>query len=134
MDKIPALRKSGRELPLILIVDDEVAIAETLAELISELGYTSLVAYNGQQALKLAREHWPALVITDLMMPLLDGAHLVAELRADAASRNLPVPPMIMLTAVGARAANGVRVDAILSKPFDLDKLEQVIHRLLAKH
>jgi two-component system chemotaxis response regulator CheY len=134
MDKMPDLHKSAQELPLILIVDDEAAIAETLAELISELGYTSLVAYNGQQALKLAREHWPTLVITDLMMPLLDGAHLVAELRAEASSRDLPVPPIIMLTAVGARAVNGVRVDVIMSKPFDLDKLEQVIQRLLAKH
>src|SRR5438105_1220595 len=61
---------------LILIVDDDIPIGEMLAEVVRELGYTPLVAYNGQQALTLAREHWPALVITDQMMPFLSGTDL----------------------------------------------------------
>lgn len=132
MDKIFTSANVGEALPLILIVDDEVAIAETLAELVSELGYASLVAYNGQQALTAARERWPSLVITDLMMPVLDGAHLISELRLEASRRNLPSPPVIMLTAVGIRSVNGVSVEAFLAKPFDLNKLEQIIGRLLA--
>lgn len=132
MDKISASTQVGEELPLILIVDDEVAIAETLAELINELGYASQVAYNGQQALASARERWPSLVITDLMMPVLDGVHLIGELRTEASRRNIPSPPIILLTAVGTRSVNGVSVEALLAKPFDLNKLELIIRRLLA--
>jgi DNA-binding response OmpR family regulator len=131
MEKIATSHTSANELPLILIVDDETAIVETLAEFISELGYQSIVAYNGQQALALARKRWPSLVITDFMMPLLDGAHLIAELRAEASSRAIPAPPIILLTAVGKRNINGVHVEAMLAKPFDLDHLERTIERLL---
>ncbi|HET8842563.1 MAG TPA: response regulator [Ktedonobacteraceae bacterium] len=132
MDKIPISPRVGSNLTLILIVDDEAAIAETLADLVSDLGYTAQVAYNGQQALALARERWPALVITDLMMPVLDGARLINALHAEASSRNIPSPPIVLLTAVGTRAINGLRVEAVLAKPFDLNKLEQLIHRLIA--
>lgn len=132
MDKIPISPEAGHELTLILVVDDEAAIAETLADLVSDLGYTALVAYNGQQALALARERWPSLVITDLMMPVFDGARLINALHAEASSRNIPSPPIVLLTAVGTRAINGLHVEAVLAKPFDLNKLEQLIHRLLA--
>jgi DNA-binding response OmpR family regulator len=118
-------RKSNA--PLVLIVDDEAAIAETLADFISVLGYTSEVAYNGQQALQLAREHWPTLVITDLMMPIMDGAHLVEALHNEATDRRIAAPPIVLLTAVGTRAVNGLAVEAILAKPFNFDHLEKVI-------
>ncbi len=131
MDKNPASQESGEEPALILIVDDEAAIAETLAEFVGDLGYMAMVAYNGQQALELARERWPALVITDLMMPLLDGIHLVAELRSEAAERAIPSPPIVLLTAVSTRSVNGVRVEALIAKPFDLNQLEKIINRLL---
>jgi DNA-binding response OmpR family regulator len=132
MDETPAFHTRGPQVPLILIVDDEAAIAETLAEFIHELGYASQIAYNGQQALTLALKHWPDLVITDLMMPVLDGAHLISALQAEAAQRQTAAPPVILLTAVGTRAINGTRAEVVLAKPFDFDKLEQVIYRLLA--
>lgn len=116
---------------LILIVDDEEPIVEMLAGFIEDLGYTALVAQNGQQALKLARERWPALIITDLMMPVLNGADLIRALHAEAAARERATPPVVMLTAGSARAASHLHVDALLLKPFDLDQLERVIRRLL---
>ena len=133
MDNIPASHQLENNIPLVLIVDDEAAIVETLAEFMKELGYVSLVAYNGLQALEFARQRWPSLVITDLMMPVLDGARLIEALRAEAALRSVSSPPVILLTAVGVRAINGVHADATLAKPFDLDKLEAVIQRLLRK-
>jgi DNA-binding response OmpR family regulator len=132
MDETPAFQAPGQEVPIILIVDDEAAIAETLSDFIQELGYISQVAYNGQQALALAQKQWPTLVITDLMMPVLDGAHLIAALRAEASQRELVAPPIILLTAVGSRVVNGARAEVVLAKPFDFDHLEQIIHRLLA--
>lgn len=116
----------------ILIVDDEVAIAETLADFITELGYTPVLAYNGQEALSLAIERWPILVITDYMMPVLNGVDFVKALQAEAADRGQTLPPIIMLSAVSAaRAIKDIHVEAILAKPFDLDELETLIHRLL---
>ena len=118
---------------LILIADDEEPIVEMLAAFVEDLGHTPLLAQNGQQALALAREHWPALIITDLMMPMLSGAELVQSLRAEAAARGRAAPPIVLLTAGSARAASQLQVDALVLKPFDLDQLEQVIRRLLGR-
>ncbi len=97
---------------MILIVDDEISIAETLAEFVMELGYTPLVAYNGQQALALAREHWPILVMTDMMMPLLNGAGLIQGLRVEAKNRKKVLPPIILLSAVRRQTLTDLHVDA----------------------
>ena len=129
----PILSPAKTEPVLILIADDEEPIVEMLAAFVEDLGYTPLVAQNGQQALALAREHWPALLITDLMMPMLSGAELILSLRAEAAAHERAAPPIVLLTAGSARAASQLQVDALLLKPFDLDQLEQVIRRLLGR-
>jgi len=118
---------------LILIVDDEEPIVDLLAAFVTDLGLTPLVAQNGQQALWLARERWPALIITDLMMPLLSGADLIMALREEAAAHGRASPPIVLLTAGSARAASQLQVEALLLKPVDLDQLEQVIRHLLGR-
>jgi DNA-binding response OmpR family regulator len=117
---------------VVLIAEDERAIAEVLAAVVAEAGFSPLVAAHGQRALELAREHWPALLITDLMMPFLDGGELIAALRAEAHRRGLAGVPAILLTAAGSIRARAAGADAILRKPFDLDVLEALMHRLLA--
>jgi DNA-binding response OmpR family regulator len=113
-----------------LIAEDERVIAEVIAAVVADAGHEPLVAGHGRRALELARARWPALVITDLMMPHLDGAGLIAGLRAEAAARGLARPPAILVTsAVGAARAAGA--DAVLRKPFDLDALEALVRRLL---
>jgi two-component system, chemotaxis family, chemotaxis protein CheY len=124
-------RSREPEPPLILIADDEEAIAEMLEAFVTDLGYIPQVAHNGQQALMQARECWPALVLTDLMMPIMSGADLITALSEEAAAHGRASPFMVLLTAGSARAVNHLHVDAILFKPFDLGKLAQVIHRLL---
>ena len=118
---------------LILIVDDEEPIVDLLATFVADLGYTPLVAQNGQQALDLARECGPALIITDLMMPVMNGADLIVALRAEAAAQGRASPPIVLLTAGSRRAASQLPVEAVLLKPFDLTQLEQVIRRLLER-
>lgn len=117
---------------LILIAEDEPAIAEVLTVVVADAGYEPLLAGHGQRALELARARWPALVITDLMMPHLDGAELIAALKDEAAARGWRRPPVILLTAAGQRQARAAGADAVLSKPFDLDTLEDLMRRLLA--
>jgi two-component system, chemotaxis family, chemotaxis protein CheY len=116
---------------LILIVDDEDSIVELLAIFVTDLGYSPLVAQNGQQALDLAREHGPALIITDMMMPVMNGADLIQALRAEAAAQGRSAPPIVLLTAGSTRVASQLPVEALLLKPIDLAQLEQVIRRLL---
>ena len=119
------------ESQLILIVDDEVTIAEVLAEFILDLGYTPLMAQNGQEALELARQHRPALIMTDVMMPVMNGKDFVRALRKEADAQQKAVPPIILLTAAGKNITTDLHVDAIITKPFELDELERLLYRLL---
>lgn len=116
---------------LVLIAEDDAPIADVIAFIVEEARCTPVLARHGKEALALAERHWPALVITDLMMPLLDGAGLIAALRAAAARRNTPPPPVILLTAAGALRAEGLDADAVLHKPFDLGALDALVRRFL---
>lgn len=112
---------------LILIAEDEPPIAALVAEVVADLGGTPLLASDGRQALALAREHHPTLLVTDLMMPHLSGAELIAELQS-AGPRPIPT---ILMTAAGLQAARAAGADAVLPKPFDLDALEALLRRFL---
>jgi CheY-like chemotaxis protein len=116
---------------LVLIAEDEEPIAETLAMLVEDCGYTPLIATNGRQALELARARHPALIITDMMMPYMDGVELIATLHKDAAADGYAPTPTILLSAAGLKRMRAAGADAILPKPFDLDVLEALLHRFL---
>jgi CheY-like chemotaxis protein len=73
--------------PLILVVDDEAGVASLLAELLADEGYRTVTARDGTEALDAVRAQPPDLVITDWMMPNLNGAGLCAALGADLWNR-----------------------------------------------
>jgi two-component system, chemotaxis family, chemotaxis protein CheY len=114
----------------VLVVEDEEPISEALAYIIEEAGFVPLVASHGKQALELVRLHHPALIITDLMMPLMDGAEMIATLRADKDGLN-PVPPIVLMTAGGMKRALEVGADEVLHKPFDVADVEDILDRYL---
>ena len=115
----------------VLIVEDERSIALVVAEVVTDAGHLPMVARHGREAITLAWDHWPALLITDLMLPHLDGAALIAALRAEATAERI-MPPVILMTAGGQRYARAAGADAILLKPFDLAELETLLRRFLA--
>lgn len=117
----------------VLVAEDEPAIAEILALILAEAGYTALLAANGREALNLAHTDWPALIITDLMMPQLDGGGLIAGLRAAAATEGRPIPPIIVMTAFKRLLQPDMAPDAVLIKPFDLADLLALLERFLGK-
>ncbi len=128
----PEQRPAGvREPFLVLIAEDEEPIAEAIALLVEDCGYTPLIANNGRQALELARTRRPALVITDLMMPYLNGDELIAALRSDASKDGHQSAPTILLSAAGLRRMQSAHADVLLPKPFDLDELEALLRRFL---
>lgn len=125
----PALVRVAR---LVLIVDDERSIADALEQVVEMAGYPSLVAYNGRQAMELVQQQWPALVLSDLMMPVMDGHKLVAALSTQAAQWDLPMPTIVLLTAASPRVVVGMAVDVVVSKPFDIDVIDALLQRFLA--
>jgi signal transduction histidine kinase/DNA-binding NarL/FixJ family response regulator len=118
---------------LVLVADDNADIRRHLATVLGSR-WDIVEAGNGLQALELARSHRPDLLITDVMMPELDGFGLIAAIRADAGLASLPV---IMLSArAGQEAVGGglaAGADHYLVKPFtSADLISQVAARLEA--
>jgi DNA-binding response OmpR family regulator len=116
---------------LVLIVEDEEPLAETISFIVREAGYTPMIALHGKQALELARTRKPALLITDLMIPYLDGVALIGALRTAASLAGEPAPPIILITAANPVRARAAGADAILRKPFYLADLEVLLRRFL---
>ena len=102
----------------ILVVDDEAAIREYETSLLSELGHEVLTAADGREALRLACERRPHLVLLDIMMPELSGIEVCRQLRADPRTRDVRI---IMVSAVDAKRALEESVlagaDDFLAKP-----------------
>ena len=93
-----------------MIVDDEFGLAELIAEVLAERGYATAIAINGELGLALLRERRPALVLLDLMMPVLDGREMLSAMRSDPELATIPVVIMTALPeAVPTEDARGVR-------------------------
>ena len=114
----------------ILIVDDEFGLAEMLREMLRESGFEVTLAINGRLALEILAEGKVDLVLTDMMMPVMDGAELAAALRRDHKHRDTPV---IMMTSLPtARPQPESLFDAVLRKPFTPELLVETIAGCLA--
>lgn len=110
----------------ILIVDDEEPVRDFLAQLLADAGHRTLQAIHGNQALELVENERPDLVISDIMMPVLNGAELCRRLKAGTATNAIPV---ILMSSAGPRAADGTGADAFIAKPFDLEDMEALVGR-----
>lgn len=114
----------------ILVVDDELANAEALAQILQDEGYRVLSASNGRHGLDLLDGQTAELVIVDLMMPLMNGAEMGRQLRA----RNGGSVKILMSTSIGEDVVHRLfpDYDAFLRKPYTLDEMLGTVRRLLA--
>jgi chemosensory pili system protein ChpA (sensor histidine kinase/response regulator) len=124
------------EAPLIFVVDDSLTVRRATQRLLEREGYRVLLAKDGLDAMeKLAGEELPAVVLSDIEMPRMDGFDLVRNMRADARLAELPV---IMITSRIAQKhrdyAGQLGVDHYLGKPYDEDQLLALIARYTAAH
>ena len=114
----------------VLIVDDEVPIVDLLADIVEERGHVALRADNGAKGLELARAARPDLIISDIMMPLLDGYALLSALRSEP---DLAHTTIVLVSAgfprAGQLAANA-QADIYLRKPFDINTIEGLLDQL----
>ena len=95
--------------PSILIVEDEYGLAELLRDMLTELGYEVSLAINGRLALEVLREREIHLVLTDAMMPVMDGPELARAMRADERHRRIPIVMMTSLAAAVPSDAGPLR-------------------------
>ena len=105
----------------ILVVDDRSINREFLAALLGYAGHRVLEAADGSEALASAQRDAPALIITDLMMPVMDGLELAATLRASESYRHIPIIMMTSLPTAVAEASG--LFDVVLRKPFTPEAL-----------
>src|SRR5580698_10284646 len=80
IDQVPPEDTSAYR-PVVLVVDDESAIADTLAEILSRSGYAALTAYDGNEALESALMTPPEMLITDVVLPGMSGIELAIKMR-----------------------------------------------------
>lgn len=102
----------------ILLVDDEPSILEALEDVLSAEGYEVAVSHNGAQALDVLRRFRPDLILTDLMMPVMDGGALLKRL---GASPELSGIRVVVMSA--GRTPPPDRRVPFVTKPFELEQL-----------
>jgi two-component system chemotaxis response regulator CheY len=113
----------------ILVIDDEPAIRESVADILAAEGYPVQALARAADALESMRRERTALVLVDLVMPGMNGAELVEQLRADADPAIREVPVVLMTAALPGAAERAVAANGILRKPFELGDLLATVGR-----
>ena len=123
-----------RPQPVVLAADDDEDILELVAFRLERSGYTVLKARDGEEALQVARDALPDLVVLDVMMPKLDGFEVTRRIRADGATKAMPV---ILLTAraqdADVQAGFDAGADDYLRKPFSPQELVARVQAILGR-
>lgn len=127
-----ALDYDDTERPVILVAEDSHTVQAMVSSRLERSGYDVLSTDNGSDALRLAQERRPALVILDVEMPGMSGVEVTRLLRADEGTRDIPV---ILLTALDGetQAAAGYAAGAndYITKPFSPQELQSRVESLL---
>jgi PAS domain S-box-containing protein len=125
--RLPALARPER--PLVLVIEDEVAIARLITKYIEKMGYRAVTAYSAREGFDQAVRLKPDLITLDVLMPDLDGFALIQQLKAHPETAHIPV---IFLSIVQDRQ-QGLRLgaSAFLTKPIDERKFYETVRALL---
>ena len=125
--------QTGESKYLILVVDDSADNLAVISLYLQHLGYRVVTANNGEDAVNVATQMLPNVILMDINLPTLDGLGATRRIRETEGLRDTPV---IAITAFGTegfqRAAYDVGVSGYLTKPIDLDRMHQLIARLLS--
>jgi two-component system alkaline phosphatase synthesis response regulator PhoP len=122
---------ANNSVPRVLVVDDEQAVLDLLVYNLSKAHYEVLTAVNGRQALDLAHQAEPDLILLDLMLPIVDGLDVCRELRQTSRV------PIIMITALGEEVDRVVGLelgaDDYVTKPFSVRELMARVKAVLRR-
>lgn len=126
------LNDTTRPRPEVLIVEDSLTQAEKLKYLLEEQHYVVTAATNGKEALEAARKHPPSIIISDIVMPEMDGHTLCKEIKADKTLQNTPVILLTSLSGVEeVLKALECGADGFIRKPYEASELLSRIHYIL---
>lgn len=115
----------------ILVVDDDQTIVEVLESILDEEGYAVLHSYSGIEAIQIAKQRKPHLILLDLMLPDLHGKVVAQELRDEQAVRQIPI--LVISAARDAKdIAKTMDVQGCIEKPFQLDNLLSMVAQLVS--
>lgn len=122
--------------PLVLVVDDEKDIQRVASRVIQSLGYGLVLAHNGEEGLELARRYRPELVLTDALMPRMDGREMARRIKEESAGAAKPAKVVLMTslyTNVKYRTEGfkTYKVDDYLAKPLAFDDLRAILQKHL---
>ena len=120
-------------MPRILLVDDDAAVRQVIEKALTQQGHTVTTAGNGMKALRLLEASSFELVISDVVMPDMEGLQLLREIR------KIPTPPVVIVISGGGRGSAAEYLDlatrfgaaATLTKPFALEALTDAVARVL---
>jgi DNA-binding response OmpR family regulator len=125
---------TGKPRPLVLVAEDDDDILDLVVFDLEDEGYDVLTARNGEEAIALALERHPDLVLLDVAMPGLDGYEVTRRLRADASTHGTPV---VLLTARAqvkdVIAGFEAGANDYVTKPFRPDELRTRLHAALGR-
>lgn len=122
-------QRSERPDSLILLVEDELGLSKLMVMILEDEGYRVVEAANGAIGLLRLKEEKPALIITDYMMPELNGCEMVRTIRRDPAYDDVPI--LMMSAALPQQVPGRELVDQFLPKGSGLDLLISTVHRLV---
>jgi CheY-like chemotaxis protein len=112
----------------ILVADDDPDILSIVSMSLEAQGYTVHKATNGREAVDLAREHHPDLILMDMMMPVVSGYEAVAELKADASTKDIVIVGLsAKAMATDMERATDVGIDGYITKPFRIAQVLAVV-------
>ncbi|SDT22652.1 chemosensory pili system protein ChpA (sensor histidine kinase/response regulator) [Halopseudomonas xinjiangensis] len=124
-------RDAGAQTPLVLLVEDERALRKVMELVLQGEGYDAMTANNGREALALLEQARPNLIISDYVMPEMDGGELVRRVRAD--DRLAGIPILLMSSGFPEDLPERDLVDLCMEKGGKLDVLLDAVASLIAK-
>ena len=117
---------------VVLIVDDDPRSMKLSYDLLNVFGYTTLAATNGLQAVEMAKNHNPDLILMDVQLPVMDGLSATRLIKADAATSHIPV---IAATAYAMKGDEEKAIEAgcdgYITKPIDIQILLRTVEKYL---
>jgi CheY-like chemotaxis protein len=118
----------------ILVADDDLILQNMLRSTLTKAGYSVSAASDGTEAVRLAREQNPDVIVLDIMMPGMDGGEVAEILKNDARTREIPVIFLSSLITEGEEKTSKEKDAAsFISKPYNREKLLNEVKKLLLK-
>jgi CheY-like chemotaxis protein len=117
----------------ILIVDDDPVTLEMLEKILVLEGYWVAKGKNGKEALYIANEYMPDLIILDIVMPIMDGTEAIEHLEKNPRTKNIPILCLTSLISENEEFENSILNRRFFSKPIEKEKLLKEIEKCLEK-